>query len=180
MNAGRLKIGIFVGLVLLVARAGMSALQYVFFMYWIEHWHIISIINSFTTFLGLALVVACSMLWFFNRRKSKPVTDKKRRVATTLALGTGIIFNLLVLVSTIPFLSVPRGRGIRPMGWAMFVFEMAFLALVIGLPMTIIGFVTERSRRLNILATCLALTPLPLAIILLRVLAAACGFVCES
>ena len=119
---------------------------------------------------------------FFVRRMSTFATMFKSFLKIPLfgkiALATGILSNGVVIALSIPFFAVPHGSGIRPMAWAAFMFMIAFWALVVGLPSSIISF-RSCSRRVSIVSLILSLSPLPLAVLLLHSIATICGFELE-
>jgi hypothetical protein len=95
-----------------------------------------------------------------------------------IALVTGILGNGIVIAYSLPFFAVPRGSGIRPMGWAALMFLIAFWTLIVGLPFSLISF-KSCSKRVSIISLLLSLTPLPLASTLLHLIAAICGLELE-
>jgi len=110
-----------------------------------------------------------------------PQPDFPRRsfVACKISIGAGIIGNGLIVLSCLPFVAIPRGTGIRPMSWAVWVFLIALCTLVVGLPSALISF-RSSSRLTSILALVLSLSPWPLAGFVLRAIAAMFGLQIEE
>lgn len=99
-------------------------------------------------------------------------------IAGKISIGVGIIGNGILVLSCLPFFAIPRGTGIRPMSWAMLVAFIAVCTLAVGLPSALISFRSSR-RRVSITALVLSITPWPLAVLLLRAIAAVCGLEIE-
>jgi hypothetical protein len=91
-----------------------------------------------------------------------------------LALIAGLLGNGIVVASEIPLLMLAPGTSIRPMGWAALMFLVALVTLIVGLPSSLISF-KSCSKRVSFVALLLSLTPLPLASVLLHLIARICG-----
>ena len=91
-----------------------------------------------------------------------------------IALIAGFLGNGIVVASEMPLLALAPGTGIRPMGWAVLMFLVAFGTAIVGLPASLISFTSCR-KRVGIVGLLLSLTPLPLASVLLHVIARICG-----
>lgn len=77
-------------------------------------------------------------------------------------LGRGLAVNLLVVVSTLPFLLVPRTTSVRANGWGLLVFTFAIYSLVVILPPSW-QQVRVGKWGAGVLGIVLALAPFPLA-----------------
>ena len=98
-------------------------------------------------------------------------------IATALktGVGVGIAVNLLVVVSTLPFLLIPRTASVRAGGWGLLVVGYALYSLAVGLPQS------WRQMRFGqwgagLLGVVLALAPLPLAFWLFHLCARIKGY----
>jgi len=85
--------------------------------------------------------------------------------------------NALVFVNTIQFFSLPRGTGIRPMGWGVWVFMMGgagFLGIILGM--------MRRYERMPYqwAVIIMGFTPVPLGFTMLYIARAICGFIIEK
>jgi hypothetical protein len=88
----------------------------------------------------------------------------------------GAVANGIILISSIPFLLVPEGTRIRPMGWRMIVFSISFAALVIVLPLSISSLIRHKTNKWAIWGIVFSLLPFPLAISILGILMQVIGF----
>jgi len=95
-----------------------------------------------------------------------------------IALVAGILGNGIVIAYTIPFLTLAPGTGIRPMGWAALMFLVALGTLIVGVPSSLISFKSCR-KRIGFAGLVLSFTPLPLASVLLHLIAKICGLELE-
>ena len=129
----------------------------------------------FFIFLLIFLVSGAALiaLYIYNSDKFKA---PKQPIAGILCLVIGILLNLVVILSSAPFIFVSRGSCIRPMGWAGLMFLVAMSALLLGLPICTISFIIDKKKMWSVVGLILALSPLPLAIMLLYVFAFICGF----
>ncbi len=131
-------------------------------------------------FYGLPLLLAgLGMLSWLGVGRSGFLSDQKHastRACLVLALGA----HLLVIAFSCQFFTIKAGTPIRPMGWSMLVFLIALGSLATVLPLGIRGIKKERHRILGAIGCLLALTPLPLAMIMLRCAQKICGFVLED
>ena len=91
-----------------------------------------------------------------------------------MALIAGVLGNGVVIAYAIPFLTLAPGTSIRPMAWAALMFLVALVTLIVGLPSALISFFSC-SKRVGIAGLLLSLTPLPLASVLLHLIAKICG-----
>jgi hypothetical protein len=82
-----------------------------------------------------------------------------------VALLIGIFANGAVIVETVPFLALPYGSDIRPMGYEEFILGISVLTLSIGLIFSIAGY-KSCSKRVNIFMLSLLVAPLPLSVVL--------------
>jgi hypothetical protein len=90
-----------------------------------------------------------------------------------ISLGAGFIGNGLVILSCLLFFDAPHDSSIRTFeaGWALFIDFVAACTLVLGLPSALISF-KSCSRRVSIAGLLLSLAPLPIALILMNIIAA--------
>jgi hypothetical protein len=84
--------------------------------------------------------------------------------------------NLLVIASSIQFFALPRGEGIRPMGWGIFVFMLGGAGLV-GIILGMRRCYERMPYQWAVII--LGFTPVPLAFTMLAVARWLCGFVVE-
>ena len=94
--------------------------------------------------------------------------------AGKVALLIGIFANGTVIVETVPFLALPYGSDIRPMGYELFIFVISFLTLIIGLIFSFAGY-KSCSNRVNIVVLSLLVAPLPLSVVLFDLISKICG-----
>ena len=149
---------------------------------------------GFLSFMGIALVIVFTVLLFRERPTTlpsatlvmrdrasdyQPWPSPARRPWAAWSFGLGAFFNLVIVVNAVPFLFVPHGHGVRPMGWAVLMFVTAGAALWLGLPLALLSRLRGERGRLAGWGIVLSLTPLPLALILLHSLSAICGFELE-
>jgi len=84
--------------------------------------------------------------------------------------------NLLVIASSIQFFRLPRGEGIRPMSWGMFVFMLGAAGLV-GIVLGMRRCYERMPYQWAVIV--LGFTPVPLAFTLFHLARWFCGFVVE-
>jgi len=90
-------------------------------------------------------------------------------------IALGLAAQMLTIFISLPFFSVPAGEHIRPMAWSAFVIILAGVTLVSVLPLAIISWV-DKSRGLAATTLFLGLSPLPCAILMLRLAMYCIGF----
>ena len=94
-------------------------------------------------------------------------------------LLVGIIGVGFIVFISYPFFFVPRGRGIRPMAWAMALFVTAAGTFLVGLPCSFIG-TTSNKRLIGWLGVILGIAPWPLGSAMLHIAMALRGFELEE
>ncbi len=122
------------------------------------------------------LLVSGAVLIALYIRNADKFKASKQPIAGILSLVIGVLFNLIVVFSSAPFVFVSRGSHIRPMGWAGLMFLVAMSALLLGLPLCTVSLIVDKKKIWAVIGLILVLSPLPLAVILLNVLAFVCGF----
>jgi hypothetical protein len=127
-------------------------------------------LHGFSFMIGTGICV-----WCFGRFLGLPERPMVPRVVLVPLLCDAYVF-----AQALPFLAVPRGTGIRPMGWVAF-------ALLLGLGMTVFEwFYVARQLRSQpnsafvILGYVLSLLPIPIVMISLGLMASIKGFVLEQ
>jgi len=134
------------------------------------------VISKFFWPYGLAGILASIVLWVFLRH-SHPEVAPKHPILGLTGFVLGLLFNGLVLCTTVPYMLVLRGEdGRAMMGWAAAMYSIAFISLLLGGVISVSGLLVDRKRKWGIMGAVLAVTPLPLAIFLVHVLAAVYGF----
>jgi hypothetical protein len=93
-----------------------------------------------------------------------PTQQDDDQIESRLPLWMAIIANTLSLVLSLQFFWVSRDAWIRPMGWLFWIFIIGVGALVI-LPLTLFNLKRLRGRTWPKYAVILALTPIPLAML---------------
>ena len=113
--------------------------------------------------------------WCFGRFLGLPEKPMVPRAALIPLLCDAYVF-----AQALPFLAVPRGAGIRPMGWVAF-------ALLLALGMTVFEWFyvarqlrTQPNRAFVALGYALSLLPIPIVLMSLGLMAAIKGFVLEQ
>src|SRR4051794_19125285 len=86
------------------------------------------------------------------------------QIDSRMPLWWAIISNLVNFVLSLQFFWVPSGAWIRPMGWAMWIFFIGVATLPV-LPLTLLNLKRLRGRTWPRYAVALALTPIPLALV---------------
>jgi len=99
----------------------------------------------------------------------------RRAMNESASIPLGLIANGLAVALTLPFILVPSGEWIRPMGWAMCMGLIALTSALLGAS-TALFDVREGRRRMAALGFALCLTPFFVASGLLQVLALIKGF----
>jgi len=84
-----------------------------------------------------------------------------------------------VFAQALPFLAVPRGAGIRPMGWVFFTLLLACGMTVFGLVYVTGQFRTQQNKAFCGIGIFLSLLPIPIMMSSLRLMAAIKGFELE-
>ena len=87
----------------------------------------------------------------------------------TWGTALGVIANLLVLFLNLQYLAVPRGSDIRPMAESAVEGLIAFVALIIGVPLSYKKIAGRRQWSLS--GIILNLSPMPLGIVLIHLFA---------
>jgi uncharacterized membrane protein YhaH (DUF805 family) len=91
----------------------------------------------------------------------------------SVKLGLGL--SVTALVWACPFLFVPRGHDIRPMGWPLVLCMVAGIGLLLGVPCGVAGLFSKCWRR-ALLGILLCLSPLPVGIGIAHIVAFINGF----
>jgi hypothetical protein len=122
----------------------------------------------------------------FNRRVNKePATGgsgaaeadaERHRISRGLyRLGSCIVLvdNAIVVLWNVQLFFIPAGTGLRPMGWAVALFALAFLAVgAVPLVLPYAVYILRNSRNFSgLLLVVLCFTPLPVGAFLLHFLA---------
>ncbi len=106
---------------------------------------------------------------------SEPEVQSESRVPR-LPFWWVLIANALVVISTIQFFFVPRGTGVRPMGYGFLVFMLA----AAGLAGIVLGMRRCYERMpYQWCVIILGFTPLPLSVVMFNVARWLCGFIVE-
>ena len=87
----------------------------------------------------------------------------------TWGTAFGVLANLLVIVLNLRFLKVPRGTDYRQMGEAILEGLIAFVTLIVGVPLSYKKIAGR--KQWSILGIMLNLTPMPLGIVLIHLIA---------
>jgi len=127
------------------------------------------LLHSFSYMLGTAICFWCAGR--FLLRQTKPLISP---VLLIPLLGDGFVF-----AQALPFLEVPGGTGIRPMGWVFYMVSLAMGLTVFGLAYVAGQFRKQPNKALWAMGLVLSLLPLPLAMTSLRLMAALKGFELE-
>jgi len=140
-------------------------------------WQRVFACGSFLHWVGIMLIAfcMCTLIWARLFRSPDDAATHRKPLAGILAVSSGLFFCWIVILTTIPFAFVPRGLGIRPMGWASLMFELAGVALIPGLALSTISAILGEPRKLWFWGIVLSLTPLPLSIMLLRLISLVFG-----
>jgi hypothetical protein len=85
-------------------------------------------------------------------------------INSRMPLWWAILSNIISFASSLQFFWVPAGASIRPMGWHMGIFFIGVATLPV-LPLTLFNFKRLRRRTWPKYAVVLALTPIPLALL---------------
>jgi hypothetical protein len=93
-----------------------------------------------------------------------PTQQDDDQIESRLPLWMAIIANTLSLLLSLQFFWVPRDAWIRPMGWSFWIFIIGIGTLVV-LPLTLFNLKRLRGRTWPKYAVILALTPIPLAML---------------
>jgi hypothetical protein len=104
-----------------------------------------------------------------------PIEQEDDQIESRLPLWMAIIANSLSLVLSVQFFWVPPGAWIRPMGWALWIFIIGAGALLV-LPLVLFNLKRLRGRTWPKYAVVLALTPVPLAMLVSRLAQLIIGF----
>jgi len=96
-----------------------------------------------------------------------------------IALIVGLLANGAVVFETVPFLLLPYGSEIRPMGYELFIFCLSVLTLFLGLLLCIATY-KSCSKRINVVILSLVIAPLPLSVVLLDLISFFCGLKMEQ
>ena len=95
------------------------------------------------------------------------------------ALLIPLLCDAYVFAQALPFLAVPSGAQIRPMGWAFYTLILALALTVIGFVYAVAQFRTQQNKVLCGIGMFLSLFPIPIAMSSLRLMAAIKGFELE-
>jgi hypothetical protein len=127
-------------------------------------------LHGFSFMIGTGICV-----WCFGRFLGLPEKPMVPR-----AVLIPLLCDAYVFAQALPFLAVPRGAGIRPMGWVAF-------ALLLALGMTVFEWFyvsrqlhTQPKRASVVLGYVLSLLPFPIVMASLRLMAAIKGFELEQ
>jgi hypothetical protein len=101
------------------------------------------------------------------------------RSFSTASLVVVVAAHVLVFLFSIQFFFVPAGSEIRPMGWAGFMFLIAAVAFVLGLPLGIIATIREKPKFLGIIGIVMSFTASFFSTFLLHFAERLKGFVLE-
>jgi uncharacterized membrane protein YhaH (DUF805 family) len=106
---------------------------------------------------------------------STPVEQEDDPIESRLPLWMAILANSLSLVLSVQFFWVPPGASIRPMGYAVWIVVIGAGALLV-LPLVLLNLKRLRGRTWPKYAIVLALTPVPLGILVSRLAQLIIGF----
>jgi hypothetical protein len=120
--------------------------------------------------LIVSYVVLPLAVWIFPNLflPDIPVTGR-------IAIACGLLGCGLTLYYCYPFIHVPKGTAIRPMGWAMVTTVISFLTLVVSLP-SALSALKKDPKWVGFTGLVLGLIPFPLASFLLHFAAYVRGF----
>jgi hypothetical protein len=104
-----------------------------------------------------------------------PGESEDDQIESRLPLWMAVIANSASLVLSLQFFWVPRGAWIRPMGFALWILLIGVGALLV-LPLVLFNLKRLRGRVWPKYAVVLALTPVPLAMLISRVAQVIIGF----
>ena len=121
-------------------------------------------------------------LWTLDRRarmKQPPIISEYQQRPSRFPLWWVLGVNLAVVLLTVQFYWVPKGMGIRPMGWTAWMFMLTVAGLV-GIP--IVWPTLRRHRRLfwPKLVVIGSLSPLPIAMLIFAHAQHLRGFILEQ
>jgi hypothetical protein len=95
----------------------------------------------------------------------KAQQPEEDQIESRLPLWMAIIANTLTLALTVQFFWIPADAKIRPMGWIFWILSIGVGALIV-LPLVLFNLKRLRGRSWPKWAVALALTPIPLALLL--------------
>jgi len=124
-------------------------------------------------FIGLAGLVS-----IYARSAKFEIMRSRPRI--TVALAIAGLAHLAILAASIPLFFVSAGEWIRPMGWAVFVCVVAFVALCLVVPFSVIAIAKEKARWLGLLALIGGMTPFFFGQLLLQIAMKVTGFNLED
>ncbi len=104
-----------------------------------------------------------------------PVEQDEDQIESRLPLWIAVVANSASLVLSLQFFWVPRGAWIRPMGLVLWILIIGVGALLV-LPLVLFNLKRLRGRVWPRYAIVLALTPVPLAMLISRVAQMIIGF----
>jgi len=128
------------------------------------------ILRGFSYMIGTAVIFWC--VGRYCLQLPKPVTSP--------VLLIPLLCDAYVFAQALPFLAVPRGAQIRPMGWAFFSLLLAVGMTVFGLAYVSGQLRAPRSRACCGIGYILSIMPIPIVILSLRLMAAIKGFELEQ
>jgi hypothetical protein len=91
-----------------------------------------------------------------------------------ISLTAGLLGNGGIIVICLQLLKVPRGGAVQPMSEAGCVIAIAFCAFIAGLPSALVSF-RSCSRWVSLAGLLLSVSPWPLSLVLLYLIAAVRG-----
>jgi hypothetical protein len=126
-------------------------------------------LRGFGYMIGTAIFFWCAGRYCL--RLPKPVISP--------ALLVPLLCDAYVFAQALPFLAVPRGAEIRPMGWAFFSVLLALGMTVFGLIYVSAQLRTQQGRVFCGIGFFLSILPIPIVMSSLRLMAAIKGFELE-
>ncbi len=96
-------------------------------------------------------------------------------ISSSGSCALGVVANLGIVALTLPFVTVPSGNSIRPMGWAFLIGMIALGTFVVGIITALIDVFSGKCK-FGLVGFFLCLVPFPLASLLLHLLALIKGF----
>ncbi|MGC3989886.1 MAG: hypothetical protein QM796_09460 [Chthoniobacteraceae bacterium] len=126
-------------------------------------------LHGFSYMIGTAICFWCGAQYLRGTRPAIPS-----------ALLIPLLCDVYIFAQALPFLAVPRGTPIRPMGWAVFSLLLALGLTVFGVIHVSLQLRTKQSRAFCAVGYFLSILPIPIVMSSLQLMAAIKGFELES
>lgn len=114
------------------------------------------VLHGFSFMGGTALMLFAVGAWL---RRSPPSSDRERE-AFPLAVILPVLGNCFLVIQALPFLRVPQGTVMRPMGWTFFNFQVALAITIIGLSLSVALLMKKQRKMLAVIGIALSLAPI--------------------